>query len=486
MKKLKFSSLTMRIWTTFTAIILIIILSISVIYIVAYRKIDEQSKMQDLKVAHYIMLNNKTYELSNRFEEMRNLKGVSYFIAEFDAGNNLTIISKGKETQVPVEQGATLPPPMTNVGGMDVKTWMSSYIKSASLDGEQYKATFNNMEFIFIVSSIPEYNGTTASASSSSGTTAAATSAASAGTRYYLVTYVPINHDDTTLVLIFAIGLVFIGIGFLTSKLVANRISKPLKELEEFTVRIAHKDWKKPIEVKSEDEIGRLASSMNFMQDELKRADSEEKMFLQSISHDLKTPVMVIMSHADAIVDGVYIDSIERNAEIIRDEAVRLEKKINHLLYLNTLNYVLDNDANVVKVNLKELLAHIISRFEAVNSSVRWEAQLENLSTFGNTDKIQVSIENIIDNGLRYADSRMKVSLKKKGGFAVIEVYNDGPHIKEEHIGRIFDNFYKDKTGNFGLGLAISKKIVDFYKGEISAVNREKGVSFIIKYPIHE
>jgi two-component system sensor histidine kinase CssS len=466
----------MRIWTTFTAIILIIILSISVIYIVAYRSIDEQSKMQDLKVAHYIMVNNKTYELSTRFDELRNLKGVGYFVAQLDSSGRLTIISRDKDDQSSIKKEAELlPPPMQNVGGMDVKTWMSSYISGSQMDGVQYKASFNNIEFLFVISSISDY---------SSGT--AATAGSDSAVRSYLVTYVPINRDNTVLVLILAIGIVFIGIGFLTSKLVANRISKPLRELEEYTVRIAHKDWKKPIEVKSEDEIGRLASSMNFMQEELKRADSEEKMFLQSISHDLKTPVMVIMSHADAIVDGIYIDSVERNAEIIRDEAVRLEKKINHLLYLNTLNYVLDNDANVARINLKELLAHIISRFEAVNSSIRWEAQLEDLSTFGNMDKIQVSIENIIDNGLRYAESRMKVSLKRKGGYAVIEVYNDGPHIKEEHIGRIFDNFYKDKTGNFGLGLAISKKIVDYYKGEISAVNREKGVSFIIKYPVHE
>ncbi|GEM_PF-577467 len=476
MKKFKFSSLTMRIWTTFTAIILIIILSISVIYIVAYRSIDEQSKMQDLKVAHYIMVNNKTYELSTRFDELRNLKGVGYFVAQLDSSGRLTIISRDKDDQSPIKKEAELlPPPMQNVGGMDVKTWMSSYISGSQMDGVQYKASFNNIEFLFVISSISDY---------SSGT--AATAVSDSAVRSYLVTYVPINRDNTVLVLILAIGMVFIGIGFLTSKLVANRISKPLRELEEYTVRIAHKDWKKPIEVKSEDEIGRLASSMNFMQEELKRADSEEKMFLQSISHDLKTPVMVIMSHADAIVDGIYVDSVERNAEIIRDEAVRLEKKINHLLYLNTLNYVLDNDANVARINLKELLAHIISRFEAINSSIRWEAQLEDLSTFGNMDKIQVSIENIIDNGLRYAESKMKVSLKRKGGYAVIEVYNDGPHIKEEHIGRIFDNFYKDKTGNFGLGLAISKKIVDYYKGEISAVNREKGVSFIIKYPVHE
>jgi two-component system, OmpR family, sensor histidine kinase CssS len=74
--------------------------------------------------------------------------------------------------------------------------------------------------------------------------------------------------------------------------------------------------------------------------------------------------------------------------------------------------------------------------------------------------------------------------LKKEGSFALLEIYNDGPNIDNKHLGHIFDNLYKDKTGNFGLGLAISKKIIDFYKGELKVINRDKGVSFIIKYPI--
>ncbi|MHC1719303.1 MAG: sensor histidine kinase [Clostridiaceae bacterium] len=468
MKNLKFKSLTMRIWITFTAIILLIIFCISLIYILAYRIIDENSKTQDLRVAHDIMLTNKTYDQPNRYSEMRNLKGIDYFVVQIDENNKITIVGRNKESKNPFQQQEALPPPMINVGGMDVKTWMASYIKGTDVSGEEHKATLDNIEFIFIISSTTD------------------TAALKDSVKSYLITYVPVYHDNGILAAVILIGIVFIGIGFLTAKVVANRISKPLKELEQYTLRIAHKDWKKPIEVHSEDEIGRLAGSMNFMQDELKRADSEEKMFLQSISHDLKTPVMVIMSHADAIVDGVYVDSVEKNAEIIRDEAIRLEKKINHLLYLNTLSYVLENDANATEVNLKQLLQHTVNRFEAVNSAIGWDLDLDDLSTFGNPDKIQVSIENIVDNGLRYAESQMKVSLKKQGSMAVIQIYNDGPKIKEEHIGKIFDNFYKDKTGNFGLGLAISKKIVDFYKGEISAVNQEKGVSFIIEYPVQK
>ena len=99
-------------------------------------------------------------------------------------------------------------------------------------------------------------------------------------------------------------------------------------------------------------------------------------------------------------------------------------------------------------------------------------------------DKIQVAIENILENGLRYVEQKICVSLKAEGLFAVLEIYNDGPNIDNAHIGHIFDNFYKDKTGNFGLGLAISKKIIDFYNGEVIAINRDKGVSFIIRLNI--
>jgi two-component system sensor histidine kinase CssS len=85
---------------------------------------------------------------------------------------------------------------------------------------------------------------------------------------------------------------------------------------------------------------------------------------------------------------------------------------------------------------------------------------------------------------LRYAESIIKIKLEREDNFAVMEIYDDGKHIDEDNIKLIFNRMYKDKTGNFGLGLAISKKIIDFYNGTIEAVNREKGVSFIIRYPL--
>ncbi|MGV8979621.1 ATP-binding protein [Clostridium sp.] len=464
----KFKSLTMRIWTTFTIIILIIIFSISFFYLVAFKTIDEESKIEDLKVSHDYLVKAKDFTGQNRFNEIKNLKGSDYYIVNVDENNKSEIININKEHGLPPNimnsnNDPNAPKDLNSsfsINDKNVKLWMSSFITPGTLVDKQFKESYNNMEFIFLISSV-KYGDTGKS---------------------YLITYMPEMQNNALLYMMLIIGLVFIAIGFLTSKLVANYISKPLKELENYTVRIAHKDWKKPIIIKNTDEIGRLADSMNMMQKELKRADEEEKIFLQSISHDLKTPIMVIMSHAAAIIDGVYVESVEKNAEIIKDEALNLEKKVKQMLYLNTLDYVLENNIEEIEINLHRLLFHIINRFKVINPNIVWDLSIEESLIIGNVDKIQVSIENILDNSLRYAKEKIYVILKIEDNFAVIEIYNDGPNIPQEHICHIFDNFYKDKTGNFGLGLAISKKIVSFYTGEIEAINRDVGVSFLIKY----
>lgn len=455
---------------TFNVVILIIICSLSLIYMMVYRKINEKSKIHDLTVSHDQLIKNNNYnEPIVGFDKINNLKGSKFFIYTIGIDNKIQMVDASIGMQE-VDQNKIqkmFPPPQNNNGHIppgfneeSVKIWMAGFVSDNNVSDKQFSESYQGNKYLFVVSSI-NYGDSR---------------------NYYLVSYLPNIEDNNILYMVIGIGLLFIVIGFFAAKIVANYISKPLKKLEEYTLKIAHKDWKEPIIINSEDEIGRLAKSMNHMKNELKRADEEEKMFLQSISHDLKTPVMVIMSHAAAIIDGVYIDSVEKTAQIIRDEAINLEKKIKQMLYLNTLDYVLENNEQNEDIELHELVLHIINRFEVVNSKIQWDLNMNKVMIKGNLDKIQVAIENIVDNGLRYAKERMAISLKKEDSFAVLEIYNDGPNIPKQHIDHIFDNLYKDKTGNFGLGLAITKKIINFYKGEIKAVNKENGVSFVIKF----
>lgn len=455
MKKIKIKSLTMRIWTTFTFIILAIIFCISVLYLSVFRAFDESNKVQDLVVAHenikdIVKLDNKNYNEPIAFDKMRNLQGIQNFV----------VIEKGNVKTI--SEVSPMGPRDINKGPSKAEeSWMMGFVSGVTSD-KQFKEYYNNKKYLFVISEI-----------NSSGTE-----------KQYLVTYMPYFKDNAILYEAIIISIVFIIIGFFTAKIVASYISKPLKELEKHTKRISNKDWNEPIEIESNDEIGSLAKAMNTMQNELRHAEENEKMFLQSISHDLKTPVMVIMSHAQAIIDGVYIDSIEKTAEIIKDEAERLDKKIKQMLYLNTLDYVLENNVENETIDMNKLLNKMLERFELFNCDIQFEACTSGVKVFGNYEKINVSIENILENALRYAKKRIKIVLKKEEGFAFIEIYNDGRNIESNNIDRIFDNLYKDKTGNFGLGLAICKKIIDFYGGSIKAVNREIGVSFIIRYPM--
>ncbi|MDS0526125.1 HAMP domain-containing histidine kinase [Clostridium sp. SHJSY1] len=451
MKKLKFKSLTIRIWATFTSAILIIVMCISLIYIFIYRKIDEKYILEDLKYSHSWVLKNNNSK-APEFDGFKNLKGSKnfYYISGSNQNNIMDIDPDGSMHPTPP------------IGDENrVKEWMvRNFATKTSMDEENFQASYGNTSYIFVISSVKK-----------------------GATSGYFISYVPIQHDYTIVYIILITGGIFIIIGFFTSKLIANYISRPLQKLECFTKKIANKDWKDPITIESDDEIGRLAESMNTMRKELKRADEEETMFLQSISHDLKTPVMVIMSHADAIIDGIYVESVEKTAEIIRDEAISLEKKIKQILYLNTLNYVMESNKEINEINLGELLLHIVNRFEVVNSKIDWELNINDVFIKGNAEKVQVALENIIENGLRYVEDKITINLKEENSFVVLDIYNDGPKINEEHIDHIFDNMYKDKTGNFGLGLAITKKIIDYHNGEIRAKNRDKGVSFIIKLP---
>ena len=287
---------------------------------------------------------------------------------------------------------------------------------------------------------------------------------------------------------IIMIGLLVILCSLPIAKLIANSIAKPLKQLEAYTKKIANKEWDNDLEIKSQDEIGRLAIAMNEMKQALKQADEEERKFLQSISHDLKTPVMVIMSYAQAIMDGMYVDSTENTALIIKKEAIRLEKKIKQILYLNTLDYVLENEQEYEEVYLDKLLTYLVHNFEQMNLNLNWQLNIHAKGPviMGNPDNIRVSIENILENQLRFADKTINIDLREEVFFWVIEIINDGPLIPEKGLNQIFNHLYKGDNGNFGLGLTISQKIIHYYHGKVQVENKKDHVCFTIFFPKHK
>lgn len=436
---IKFKSLTMRIWFIISVIIVTIVFVISLAFIFVMKNKNENKEMHGLTMTHQLVLNSvKASQFNQNIDDFAGHDGIINFIFDKKDGQ-ITFV--GHDDHHP-----------------DISLMQSMGSLITNNNNQSLIETIQNQTYLIEISYLKDQS--------------------------FLISY-QIFNETQNLNQILMIGLLVILLSLPLSKVIANNIAKPLKLLEDYTKRIANKEWDEDIELKSDDEIGRLAEAMKEMKEALKLADEEERKFLQSISHDLKTPVMVIMSYAQAIIDGMYEDSAEESAAVIKNEAVRLEKKIKQVLYLNTLDYILDNEKEKEDVYLDKLLSYLIANFQAVKADLTWELDMKAKPAvmLGNADRIRVSIENILENQLRYAKNTIQVSLKDSASYWIIEISNDGPLLSEKDLKQIFKSLYKGDKGNFGLGLSISHKIVRFYHGSIKVENRNGQVCFTISYP---
>jgi two-component system sensor histidine kinase CssS len=272
------------------------------------------------------------------------------------------------------------------------------------------------------------------------------------------------------------------------AKIISNKITEPLRYLEKKVRKIANKEWEDPIFLHRGDEFGKLASSINMMQESLKKMEMEEEVFLQTVSHDLKTPIMVIHSYSQALSDKVYLnDSFDETVAVIIKEAKNLEKKVEKLLYLNSLDYILERTSEFKKVSIQSVLQNLIERFSLVHSRVMIQAQLAELYVWGNEEELTVALENILENNLRYARTTIWITANVVHDQAKehVEILfeNDGPPIEAGSFDQLFNHFYKGKNGKFGLGLFITKKIIQFHSGEVQAENMRSRATFKISLP---
>jgi len=280
------------------------------------------------------------------------------------------------------------------------------------------------------------------------------------------------------------ITFIAVVISLMVALTLTKYITAPLIKLEKNVKKIADKQWDEAIIFDRQDEIGRLAKSIEYMRKELIKRDESEQWMLQNISHELKTPVMVIRSYSEAVGDGIFPKGdLKSSMSIISGEAERLEKRIKDLLYLSKLEYLSKHEASFESVNIKGIVEAVVDRFKFTNKPLIWDVNLLDVNFKGIKEQWVVVIENILDNQIRYAKSKIRISMEKMEESTVICIHNDGDGIPKEEIDSVFDKFKKGKAGKFGLGMAIVKYIVAFHKGEIYAINENEGVSFYIKIP---
>ncbi|MDP4089871.1 MAG: ATP-binding protein, partial [Bacillota bacterium] len=281
---------------------------------------------------------------------------------------------------------------------------------------------------------------------------------------------------------LFSVMIIALIISLAAAKYLAQRLVGPLRQLQSRVRMIGKKQWHEEISIDREDEIGELSRSIEEMRKELVIQDEYEQTMLQQASHDLKTPLMVIRSYAQAVEDGIYPKGdLQSTMKVIDSEAERMQKRIKNLLYLTKIKYMSKRQKEFKKIYIRNLVESVVDNFTYNERKVRFELDIRDIEVVGDEEQWAVVFENIIDNELRYAETLIRITVQEDSKFQYITIYNDGEKIPEDKLKSIFVAFSKDKGGNFGLGLDIVKRIVNMYGGSIEARNNEKGVSFIIK-----
>jgi two-component system sensor histidine kinase CssS len=285
-------------------------------------------------------------------------------------------------------------------------------------------------------------------------------------------------------------GLILLA-SFPFSYWLSKYLSHPLVEIEKHVKRLAERDWYKPLLLDRKDEIGHLAKSVERMRRRLVKQDETQRALLQNVSHELKTPVMVIRSYAQAIRDGIYPSGdLSQTVEVIEKEAERLEKQIKQLLYLTKLDYLATQELQTKPVHITQMIDEIIQRLRWQRPELKWNIQMPSLYIQGDEEQVRTALENILDNQIRYAKYEIFVTgeAREEAGKRTLLLClgNDGPEISPEKIKTIFEPYRKGEKGQFGLGLAIVKRIVTLYRGRIWVQNEEGGPTFYVCFPLDD
>ena len=295
---------------------------------------------------------------------------------------------------------------------------------------------------------------------------------------------------------LFMAGGVAFAASVIAASLLARSITRPLSQIAGASEEMARGLYDQQIPAYGGDEVGRLAQAFNHMVRQVGRSHRTLREFLANVSHELKTPLTSIQGFSQAMVDGALErpDDFAEAGRIINQEAVRMRSLVDDLLYLSQV------EAGEVslyfdRLSPRELLVVTQERFErrAVQSGVRFRVESTDVPEIeADARRLEQALANLVDNAVRHTPAGGTITLRstRAAGYVRFSVHNTGSYIPPEVLPRIFDRFFQvdpqrsRADGNTGLGLAITKEIIEAHGGIVEASSSEdQGTEFVVTVP---
>ncbi len=294
-------------------------------------------------------------------------------------------------------------------------------------------------------------------------------------------------------------ALIAIPLASLMAMFMARQVSNPVRRLTAASEAMARGDFEQRVALDRDDEVGRLARSFTSMAERVGQRDQQMRALLANVSHDLKTPMTSITGYAHALADGTAeSDDVQHIGRIVGDEAQHVNRLLEDLLYLGEI------DAGEIitrreTVAVGEVVGRCVRRVEQVahgkNVEIGADIDADLALTNADPDKIERAITNVLENAAKFTppNGDISVTARREVGSPpriVVAVTNSGSEIGEDDLPRIFDRFFRGDrarrtASGSGLGLSITRELVELNGGRITAANEPPGsVTITLSFPI--
>ena len=314
---------------------------------------------------------------------------------------------------------------------------------------------------------------------------------------YILSTRLPVSEDASFLLWLGFVLLLVLGIDFFMGRF----ITKPIDKLNASAKRMAELDFSVPCDLVSTDEFGELSASLNTMADDLQQTlarleDSlaERKELVDSLSHEMKTPLGIIRAYAEGLQDEADEGKKQRYAQVILSEVERMNDLIVTLLDLSALESGAAS-LNISRFDFVELVETVAGRLliDAPDTDFELQYELPEQKVFVETDRRRMEqvLENFMVNARKNVrpGGVLRLELTVDDGALHFSIFNQGRTIPENDLPKIWTKFYRDSNAGYsgsGLGLSIVAQILSMQNLPYGAENRVDGVLFWFSIAVTE
>ena len=319
-------------------------------------------------------------------------------------------------------------------------------------------------------------------------------------TNAYVLIHTPyknlLKEADRLLTVTYICFLVIYGLSLVFLLFFHLAIFRPLRKINQAVAEYTTGNFKYKLPVDSNDELGRLCASLNYMAADVGSTDEYQKKFIANVSHDFRSPLTSIKGYVEAMLDGTIPPELqEKYLNIVLFETDRLNKLTSGLLTLNSYDTKASH-LDKTDFDIHEIIKKTAASFEGICTERRISIELVfpegPLFVHADMGKIQQVLYNLIDNAVKFShhNSEIYVETTEKNEKVFVSVKDSGIGIPRDSIPKIWDRFYKtdvsrgrDKKGT-GLGLSIVKEIIQAHNENINVISTEGvGTEFLFSLP---